>query len=334
MNRSELDAFVAYYQPSPAAIDAAFEITRAQPNASETRQFVVRLLQLAGVLSLAAGVVFFVAANWSEFGVTGRFMLIQGILIVSVVCGLWKPPPHPLGRCALLMAFIATGALLALFGQTYQTGADVYELFLTWAVLGLPFVVAGQWSVIWAAWLLVLNCALLLFFGWRPQGGWLWILFAPWRAITSVVLLVPAIVNLLLWGGAEYLRRSRGLALTPRWLARLALACCFAFLTWAGIDALVASNFSGAEMLTMLVLLALEAGIAMYAVNVRDDVFPLALTAASVIVLSTVKLGDYVDWDRVGGLFVLAAWLVVSSTLSGRILMTRVRDWHHSEDAA
>jgi hypothetical protein len=148
------------------------------------------------------------------------------------------------------------------------------------------------------------------------------------------VLLVPGVLNLLLWGGAEYLRRSRGLALTPRWLARLALACCFGFLTWAGVDALVGRNLTGDDTIAVLVVLAVEAGIALYAVNVRDDVFPLALTAASLIVLSTTKLGDYADWDRVGGLFMIAVWLVLSSTLSGRVLMACVREWHRTEDAA
>lgn len=334
MNRSELDAFVAHHQLSPAAIDAAFEIARAQPNASEMRRFAVRLLQLAGVLSLAAGVVFFVAANWSELAVAGRFALVQGILVVSVAIALWKPPPHVLGHYALLMAFIATGALLALFGQTYQTGADVYELFLTWAVLGLLFVVAGQWSVICAAWLLVLNCALMLFFGWRPQGGWLWMVFSPWDASMSEALLVPSVLNLLLWGGAEFLRRSRRLSLAPLWIARLALACCFGFLTWAGIDALAERNGSSDEAMALLLVLALEAGIALYAVRTRDDVFPLALTAGSLIALGTATLAIHAGYDDIGHFFTIALWLVISSTVSGRILMSCVRDWHHAEDAA
>jgi uncharacterized membrane protein len=334
MNRSELDAFVARNRLSPAAIDAAFEIADARPNASHMRQFAVRLLRLAGVLSLAAGIVFFVAANWSEFGVAGRFMLVQIILVVSVALALWKPPPQTLGHAALLMAFIATGALLALFGQTYQTGADVYELFLTWAVLGLPFVVAGQWSVVCAAWLLVLNCALLLFFGWRPHGGWLWVVFAPWHTSTSATLLVPSVLNLLLWVGAEFLRRSRGNSLTPRWITRLALACCFGFLTWAGTDALDGRNLSGDEAVALLVVLALEAGIALYAVRRRDDVFPLALAAGSLIVLGTTTLGVHTGFENVGSFFVIALWLVMSSTLSGRILMSYVRQWHRAEDAA
>src|SRR4029453_13883348 len=104
--------------------------------------------------------------NWSEFGVTGRFVLIQSVFGISIAIALWKPPPQALGRYALLMAFIATGALLALFGQTYQTGADVYELFLGWTLLGLPLVVAARWSVSSAAWVLVLNLALMLYCGW------------------------------------------------------------------------------------------------------------------------------------------------------------------------
>lgn len=334
MNRTELDAFAAHHRLSPAAIDAVFEITRARPGSDEARQFAVRMLQLAGVLSLAAGVVFLVAANWSKLGVAGRFVLVQGILVVSVALALWKSPPQPLGRYALLMAFIATGALLALFGQTYQTGADVYELFLTWAVLGLPLVVAGQWSVLCAAWLLVLNCALLLYFGWQPQGGWLWMVFSPWNTSMSVALLIPAVLNLLLWAGAEYMRRSRHLSLSPRWVARLAVACCFGFSTWAGTHALAENNGAGDESIAVLVALAVEAGVALYAVRMRDDVFPLALTAASLIVFGTTALAVHTGFDDVGTFFMMALWLIVSSTLSGRILMSRVRDWRHAEDAA
>ncbi len=102
-------------------------------------------------------------------------------------------------------AFVVAGALLALFGQTYQTGANVYELFLTWALLGLPLVIASQWSVAWAGWLTVLNTALALYCGWRPDGGLLWFVFAsvPWE---TTILMIPAAINLALWFGTEHLR--------------------------------------------------------------------------------------------------------------------------------
>ena len=333
MNRRDLDAFVAHHQLAPAVIDAVLDLAAARPTSNEVRQFAVRLLQLAGVLSLAAGVVFFVAANWKEFRVAGRFALVESLLIITVSLALWRPAPHSLGRNAILMAFIATGALLALFGQTYQTGADVYELYLTWAWLGLPFVVAGQWSVICAAWLVVLNTALLLFFGWRPQGGLLWPVFAHWSANTSV-LLAPVVVNLVLWAFTEGLKRTRWSSMVPPWIPRLILVFAFGFMTWAGTKAIAHSSIDGDDALALFIVLVLQAALVAYALRVRDDVFPLALTAGSLIVLSTCALGTHGRFDDVGMFVVLALWLVVSSTASGRVLMSFVRAWRHEENAA
>jgi uncharacterized membrane protein len=334
MHRRQLDAFVARYKLSGASVEAAFDIAGARPTAADVRRFAMRVLQLAGVLSVAAGVVFFIAANWQDLGVAGRFALVQGILVVSGAVAFWKPPPDARGRHALLMAFLATGALLALFGQTYQTGADVYELFLTWAVLALPFLVAAQSAAVCAAWLVVLNVALLLYFGWRPQGGWLWVVFSRWQVHTSAMLLAPGVLNLMLWAFARQLSSTRWSVLLPRWLLRLALAASFGFLTWAGIDAIVGSSFAGDDTLVVMLVLGMEAGVAIHAMQKRDDVFPLALTAGSLITLSTCALGSHSGFDDLGMFFVLALWLIVSSTVSGRMLMSRVRAWHREEEAA
>lgn len=327
MNRKELDAFVAHHGLAPEAVEVALDISGARPSAPEMRHFAMSLLQLAGVLSLAAGVVFFVAANWQDFGIAGRFGLVQIVLVVSVALAFWRPPPQRIGRCALLMAFISTGALLALFGQTYQTGADLYELFLTWAVLGFAFVVAGQWSVLCAAWLLVLNVSLLLFFGWRSQGGWLWVLFSPWHVSTSLLLLVPTAINLLLWMFTRYLTRTQWNALAPGWIGRFALACAFGYATWAGGYAITQSPVGGHDWIALLAVLGLEAAIAVYALRMRSDVFPLTLAAASLIVLGTLGLAAHSGAHDLGIFFILAIWLIASSTISGRILMSLVRAW-------
>src|SRR5262245_50037230 len=199
MDRKELDGFIAHHALSEEGIAAAFEIANAQPSRAETLRFASQALRIAGVLSLAAGLVFFVAANWQDFRVFGRFALIEAVLIGSVVVATVRCPPAALGRYALLMAFVATGALLALFGQTYQTGADLYELFLTWSLVALPFAFAAQWSLTWAAWLTVLNVALALFCNTSRVGGWLWTLVDARGLRLVELLLLPTIVNLALW---------------------------------------------------------------------------------------------------------------------------------------
>lgn len=322
MDRKRLDAFVEQHALSQEAVAAVFELTGAQPAKAEIERFAARLLLVAGVLSLGAGLVFFIAANWSAFAVLGRFALVEAAFAAAIAAALWRPPPLAIGRGALLLAFVATGALLALFGQTYQTGADVYELFLSWAAVGLVIVIAGQWSVTWAAWALVLNVALLLFSGWRPESGWLFALFFGWSLHPGDVMAVAMLIDLGLWGAALAARGTRASSVAPRWLARFVLACAVGFGTAAGIVAMLddeASAWSG------LLVAAVLAGLAVHSLRRRDDLFPLALVAASGIVLTTVALGRYSGLDELALFFVLALWLIVSSTLCGHWLMKAVR---------
>src|SRR4051794_31686221 len=113
MNRKELDAFVEHHQLSAAHVDLALTLAGARRTPAETRRFAVRSLMLAGFISLAAGLVFFVAANWDELRVVGRFALMELLLLASLALALLRPPPQALGRYALLAAFVTTGALLA-----------------------------------------------------------------------------------------------------------------------------------------------------------------------------------------------------------------------------
>src|SRR5262245_30896564 len=132
MNRTELDAHVAHHGLDRQQVEALLDRTGARPSSAELRSVLARGLQLAGVLSIAAGIAFFIAANWDELRIFGRFALIECTLLACVAIALWRPPPQRTGHLALLGAFVLVGVLLALFGQTYQTGAHEYELFFTW----------------------------------------------------------------------------------------------------------------------------------------------------------------------------------------------------------
>jgi len=97
------------------------------------------------------------------------------VIVTSAALALWKPAPQALGRYALLMAFVATGALLALFGQTYQTGADTYELFAWWALLILPWTLVSREPVFWLLEIVLANLAVAMYFqafrGFGPFPG-------------------------------------------------------------------------------------------------------------------------------------------------------------------
>jgi len=93
-----------------------------------------------GIAILAAtlvglGIIFWIAANWENLGRAGRFGLLEAVMVIMCAGALARPPAR-IPLC--LLAFLATGGLFAYFGQTYQTGADPWQLFAIWAALTLP----------------------------------------------------------------------------------------------------------------------------------------------------------------------------------------------------
>jgi len=330
MDRKVFDGLAGHHGLTADGVEQMLDLAEARPSRSDVERFLVRVLHLAGVLSIAAGVVFFVASNWSALAVFGRFALVEALLVAAVGLALWRPPPEAVGRYALLFAFVVTGALFALYGQTYQTGADVYELFLNWALLGVVFAFAAQWSVVWAAWVLVLNVALWLFCGARPETGVLWVVFATWGLTTSQLLVVPLLVNSGLWGITVALQGTRWATLAPRWLGRFALACAVASGTWSGMMVVIGGTDRGGP-LGLVAPLAVFVAVGLYTLRRREDVFPLAAIEGSLIILSTSWVAKVTDFGEVGSVFLIAAWLILTSTVCGQYLMRLVRAWDVAE---
>lgn len=122
-----------------------------------------RLLGLAsggvGAGLLASATVTFFAANWERMGRFARLGSLEVALIVAaIVAARWFG--RLAGRLALDLGYVALGALLAVFGQTYQTGADPWQLFLSWAALGAPWVLIARAEELWLLETLVLGAGL------------------------------------------------------------------------------------------------------------------------------------------------------------------------------
>jgi len=143
------------------------------------------------------GVILWLAANWETLGRAGRFALLQGVIVVMCAGAALRPTLRsPLGLVALLVI----GGLFAYFGQTYQTGADAWQLFAVWAVLALPLCFGARSDVLWAPWALVAMTAISLWIyahtghRWRVEPQDLPVFLAAWAASGLVVAsLSPAL---------------------------------------------------------------------------------------------------------------------------------------------
>ena len=143
-----------------AALDA--------PPPSLQRYLPLGIAVLAAVLT-GLGVVFWVAANWAALPRSIRFTLLEAIVLAALL-GAWRLPT---ARVPLsLLGFIACGGLFAYFGQTYQTGADPWQLFALWAALTLPLCLGVRHDVLWVAWAIVALTATQLFSAMQTNGWW------------------------------------------------------------------------------------------------------------------------------------------------------------------
>ncbi len=128
--------------------------------------FFDRAALIIGAVALALSLVFFIAYNWQNLGTMGKFALVEGALVVTItlyVALSFRRRYTLIRQLLLLVASIITGSLLALFGQTYQTGADTWQLFFGWAALITPWVLIARFPALWLLWLGLVNAGLTLY---------------------------------------------------------------------------------------------------------------------------------------------------------------------------
>ncbi len=162
MDTRTLQGWVASGDLPAQHLEPALELAGARPGRQQTVALLDRLLLVAALLCGCSAVIFFFAYNWDAMGRLHRFALAQVLVGLPLLALLRYPLRHWLAQSGLFASGLLLGALLALVGQTYQTGADNFELFLYWALLLVPWAVLGRSQALAGLVLVLLNVALVL----------------------------------------------------------------------------------------------------------------------------------------------------------------------------
>lgn len=315
-----MDLRLAVYQLASAhALDAQQtrqlqEVAGFQREPARLAYWLPRGVAVLGAALLGMGLIFWVAANWEALGRMGRFALLQGVLAAACLGAFAVPKARvPL----LLVALLSIGGLFAYFGQTYQTGADPWQLFALWAALALPLCLAARSDVLWTPWMLVFSTGATLWIqaharhSWHVESDDLPVYFSGWLA----VLLACALVSPLLarWTGAG------------SWALRLGLVLLTILITGSAVSALF-GNTIASPYWAGLALLAV-AGV-LLSTRKFFDVFGLSAVALG---LNTLLVGGMTHLlfnghgGEVGSLVVLGllAAVLLALTVQGILWRTR-----------
>ena len=283
----------------PAAVERAAELANRTPDAKAWGRFLSRALGLLGSVLLLAGAICAVAYNWTRIGRFGKFALLE-LAIVAAALLAWRLLPRLSGRIALFAAAVLVGPLLAIYGQTYQTGADPYGLFVTWAVLIIPWVIAAQFSLLWLLLVGLLDLGMMLW--WSQVVGT--------EDLPALPLAIAALhgIAFLAW---EWQQARPRPWLDERWAAHVVAAGGFAALTIGSAVFIVEDRDAGIAGLASLVLLggAIAAVFHRYR-SVRPDLLMVTLAGMSGLVVLAVFVGriifDWLDLEIFGFLLMTA----------------------------
>lgn len=262
------------------------------------------------------GLVMWVAANWDDFGRMGRFGLLQGtVLVMCVGAAASERARAPLA----LLALLATGGLFAYYGQTYQTGADPWQLFAVWVLLALPMCLGARSDILWAPWALVVTVAVSLWVfahtghQWRAEPGDWTAYLAGWLASALLVVALSPLAQR--WTGAGV------------WSMRTAGTLAVIMVTFSGIFALIGSGVAPQYWIGLLLF-----GLAAYAL-MQPRLFEIFLLSAVALGLDTLLVGGIARamfdrdgrGDAIGQLFIIGIAAAALLALSVSLVMRAAR---------
>jgi len=289
--------------------EQAMRTAGALPGRSDWRGFLDRLLLWGGATLLAVGVIFFFAYNWNELGRVARLGLAELLIAVAVAFCVWFGTERPTGKASLFTAAVLTGALLALFGQTYQTGADTFELFVTWAVVILPWTIVGRLPALWVLLIVLVNTAVTFYFMVFP--GLFGLLFSTEKQLW--LLFAVNTTALVLW---ELFSRKVAW-LRERWAARLLGFAGGSLITTLAMFAI----FGHKDEYVLAAVIAYPLWLAAIYACYRHfflDLFLLAGGVLSIVIVVASLLSKAMEHDRGGGGLLFIGLVVVGlSSLGG-----------------
>jgi uncharacterized membrane protein len=315
--------WIAQGRVKPGHEVMALDLAGMQPKAAQWQRFIVQMLLWCGVIALGASLIFFLAYNWQSMGRFAKFGLAEAAIVCALIA-CWKLGlESTAGKASLLLASLFTGALLALVGQTYQTGADTYELFLAWAIATLTWVLLARLGAMLLFWLGLVNMSVLLYF--QTFGGFFGVLFS--SSYQLWMMLILNAIALVAWEVARW----RGVQhLQARWSVRVMATVVGVLVTMLMLNAIFGYGDQYRSENQVSVWLALVSYVCWVSLSLWvyrrkvQDLYVLAGVVLSLIITLNAWIGRQVlDHSDAGG-FLLVGLMIIGSSALGGIWLKKV----------
>lgn len=310
-------------------VEDALAATHSRPAKEDWFSFISQFLMWAGAVAIAVGMIFFFAFNWDAMGRFAKFALLEAIMLVAAFIYARLDCHRTSSTVALLGMALLTGALLALTGQTYQTGADPWQLFAVWAALITPWAAIGRSSTLWILWIGLVNLSIMLYLNtFRGMFGflfreeeWLWIFLAVNTAFLAFFEVLACLGSQQNVSDKNAKTIALSVALDNRQAAQVSALIAGVTVTWLAIIAIFDSHDTAWGFPVYVAWMA--AVFYLYRYKVLDLVLLSGCVLSGILVV-TFSLGWMLEDVLDDGAFLLISMAIIGLSAAGGIWLKKL----------
>jgi uncharacterized membrane protein len=286
-------------------------ITHVYNDAAAWKKFLKVFFITLSVGMLSAGVIMFFAYNWNYIHKFAKLALLEGLIVMTITLVVVTKISDGIKSLLLTGATLFTGALFAVFGQIYQTGANAYDFFLGWTLTVSLWVFVAGFAPLWLIYIALINTTVVLYFQ-QVASHWSTVtLFSLLFTINLCFLIVPGWLN------------EKVKLLLPSWfftVVAIVAVCCSTFGISSGLY-----DRSGAEfpILVIATLLIYACGV-FYALKSKRAFFISLVAFSAVFIVANLILKSASD---IGAFFSAFLFVVIAVTATIKLLINLNKKW-------
>jgi uncharacterized membrane-anchored protein/uncharacterized membrane protein len=288
-------------------------MVREEMNSMKSNNVMVQLGYVLGASALLTAIGYFFASNWEKLNRFEKFIPVFVLILGFYGLSVWlsrRAGRGFLSKLSLFASCISFGVGIALIGQTYNSHADSYSLFLIWFLPAILYAILTRWQPYYVLSYILGHLAYGLFF--FPKWG----SYSESEGATILIWLGLAIVN-----GSLFVLFEKGRIHSPflQWVTFQATICVFIIVSFSHM-------FEDYGLWMNLPLIAILAAAIVYAQRTQNKMYLLfsGLWVSATIVVKYIEL--IISYHN--ELFFIVSLLFIIVFIGANVMfMNYVRNW-------
>lgn len=286
-------------------------------NDKETwRKFLRLFLITLGIGFTTAGIIFFFAYNWANLNKFVKLGLIEVLIIATTIIVLLPTIKSGTKNIILTGSSFLVGALFAVFGQIYQTGADAYDFFLAWTLFITLWVIVSKFAPLWLLYIVLINTTFLLY---TEQVA------KDWPEILVITLLF--LFNTAILIAFVLLDQDKKIENIPKWFIYILALGSATFATIGMVFGIIDDHQPIFPVLIPIVILVFALGI-WHGLRSKNGFYLSVIPLSLIIIISTLLFKVSHEETM---FFIVGIFIIVSITLVIRNLLKLQKKWNNEK---